>query len=87
MLEDKLGSPVAGLAYPFGYSNAKVRQMAQDLGHHYSCAVGNAIDEQRIGRAWRCPDSPFGSRRRMPVFQQIVRGDELSAGSSSRTER
>ena len=40
-LEDRLGVPVPGLAYPFGYSNARVRQMARDAGYGYACAVSN----------------------------------------------
>ena len=40
-LEDKLGHAVPGLAYPFGYSNARVRQVARDAGYAYACAVRN----------------------------------------------
>lgn len=42
LLEDRLGHEVAGLAYPFGYSNAGVRRAARDVGHRYACAVSNA---------------------------------------------
>lgn len=42
-LEDRLGSPVPGLAYPFGYSNSRVRQEVRDAGHRYACAVGNTL--------------------------------------------
>ena len=47
-LEDTLGRPVPGLAYPFGYSDVQVRQAARDVGHHYACAVGNAA----VGQRW-----------------------------------
>ncbi len=43
VLEDNLGLKVPGLAYPFGYSNAKVRQVARELGYDYGYAVGNAL--------------------------------------------
>jgi peptidoglycan/xylan/chitin deacetylase (PgdA/CDA1 family) len=43
MLEDKLGMAVPGLAYPFGYSNAKVRRVAREAGYTYAFAVGNAM--------------------------------------------
>jgi peptidoglycan/xylan/chitin deacetylase (PgdA/CDA1 family) len=33
LLEDRIGMPVPGLAYPFGYSNGKVRQMAREVGY------------------------------------------------------
>jgi peptidoglycan/xylan/chitin deacetylase (PgdA/CDA1 family) len=42
-LEDKLGIPVPGLAYPFGYSSAEVRAMARDAGYHYGYAVANTL--------------------------------------------
>ena len=43
LLEDALGTPVPGLAYPFGYSNAAVRRAAIEAGYGYACAVGNAM--------------------------------------------
>jgi len=43
LLEDALGTPVPGLAYPFGYSNVAVRRAAMEAGYAYACAVGNAM--------------------------------------------
>jgi peptidoglycan/xylan/chitin deacetylase (PgdA/CDA1 family) len=43
LLEDQLGLRVPGLAYPFGYSNAKVRRVAKELGYDYAYAVGNSL--------------------------------------------
>lgn len=43
LLEDKLGMPVPGLAYPFGYSNGRVRQVAREVGYAYGYAVSNAM--------------------------------------------
>lgn len=40
-LEDGLGVCVAGMAYPFGYSNTRVRKVAADVGYSYACVVGN----------------------------------------------
>ena len=82
-LEDKLGSPVAGLAYPFGYSNARVRQAARDLGYDYACAVGNAMIDRTIG-SLALPRLTVRRSTGMPEFRQIVQG-ATSAGSSSRT--
>jgi peptidoglycan/xylan/chitin deacetylase (PgdA/CDA1 family) len=42
-LEDKLGVAVPGLAYPFGYSNEKVRRVAREAGYTYAYAVDNAM--------------------------------------------
>ena len=43
VLEDTLGIPANGLAYPFGYFDARVRDVAEELGHRYSCAVANTM--------------------------------------------
>jgi peptidoglycan/xylan/chitin deacetylase (PgdA/CDA1 family) len=40
-LESELGLPVPGLAYPFGYSSARVREVAREAGYGYACGVGN----------------------------------------------
>lgn len=42
-LEDRLGRPVPGVAYPFGYSSARVRAVARAAGYGYGCAVRNRI--------------------------------------------
>ena len=77
-LEDKLGSRVAGLAYPFGYYSAKVRETARVLDHDYACAVRNVImnpgsDPLALPRLTIRKSTP------MPVFQQIARGSNLRA--------
>ena len=43
LLEDNLGLEVPGLAYPYGYSSARVRRVARELGYEYAYAVGNAL--------------------------------------------
>ena len=40
-LEDTLGFEVPGLAYPFGHSTERVREVARELDYTYSYAVGN----------------------------------------------
>ena len=42
-IEDRLGLPVPGLAYPFGYSSARVREVARAAGYGYGYAVRNMI--------------------------------------------
>jgi peptidoglycan/xylan/chitin deacetylase (PgdA/CDA1 family) len=75
-LEDKLGCPVTGLAYPFGYSNARVREVARELGHGYGCSVGNVI---MSGEADLLALPRLTVRRStgMPAFQQLVCGSNL----------
>jgi len=40
-LEDEIGLAVPGLAYPFGYSSARVRELAREAGYRYAHAVDN----------------------------------------------
>lgn len=42
-IEDKLSVPVPGLAYPFGYSSARVRRVARDVGYSYAYSVNNYL--------------------------------------------
>jgi peptidoglycan/xylan/chitin deacetylase (PgdA/CDA1 family) len=46
-LEQWTGAVVTGLAYPFGYSNATVRDVAHEVGFAYAFAVGNALATAR----------------------------------------
>jgi peptidoglycan/xylan/chitin deacetylase (PgdA/CDA1 family) len=39
LLEDRLGKPVHGFAYPFGYWNRRVRAAVAAAGFRYACAV------------------------------------------------
>jgi peptidoglycan/xylan/chitin deacetylase (PgdA/CDA1 family) len=43
LIEDKLSVAVPGLAYPFGYSNARVRQTAREAGYSYAYSVNNFL--------------------------------------------
>jgi peptidoglycan/xylan/chitin deacetylase (PgdA/CDA1 family) len=72
-LEDKLGAPVSGLAYPFGYSNLRVRQAARDLGHGYACAVGNTMmgDNPDL---FALPRLTIRRTTGMTVFREVARG-------------
>lgn len=40
LLEDRLGMPVPGFAYPFGYWTKDVRSAVSAAGYSYACAVG-----------------------------------------------
>jgi peptidoglycan/xylan/chitin deacetylase (PgdA/CDA1 family) len=40
-IEDHLSIPVPGLAYPFGYSSARVRQKVREAGYSYAYSVNN----------------------------------------------
>jgi peptidoglycan/xylan/chitin deacetylase (PgdA/CDA1 family) len=43
LLEDRLGCPVRSLAYPYGYSNKRVRAVAREIGYLQAAVVANAV--------------------------------------------
>lgn len=47
LLEEKVGAPVATMAYPYGYSSARVRREVRKAGYFAACAVSNAIAADR----------------------------------------
>jgi peptidoglycan/xylan/chitin deacetylase (PgdA/CDA1 family) len=75
-LEDRLGSPVPGLAYPFGYSNARVRAAARELRYDYACAVRNEMMTD-ASDPLALPRLTVRDSTRLPVFRDLVRGSNL----------
>lgn len=75
-LEDRLGAPVPGMAYPFGYSNAQVRQAARELRYGYACAVRNAMMTGESDPL-ALPRLTVRDSTRLPVFRDLVRGSNL----------
>ncbi|MGR3932529.1 polysaccharide deacetylase family protein [Streptomyces sp. BRA346] len=49
ILEAELGRPPVSFAYPYGYSDRRVRQVVRDAGFAVSLAVGNALADRRQG--------------------------------------
>jgi peptidoglycan/xylan/chitin deacetylase (PgdA/CDA1 family) len=43
LLQDRLGRAVPTMAYPYGYSSARVRREARACGYTAACAVANAV--------------------------------------------
>jgi len=73
LLEQRLGRPVPGLAYPFGYSNAAVRCAARAAGYHYACAVANTAAGPHAD-AMALPRLTIRQSTRLRAFDQIVAG-------------
>ena len=74
-LEEHVGA-VSGLAYPFGYSNKKVREVARQLAYGYGCAVRN--DTAGVGSdLFALPRLTVARSTSMSVFRQLVHGDNL----------
>lgn len=47
LLEERVGRPVSTMAYPYGYSSARVRRAVRAAGYRAACAVNNAIAADR----------------------------------------
>ena len=75
-LEDRLSRPVPGLAYPFGYSSAAVREEARGAGHGYACAVGNALPGPGTDPL-ALPRLTVRRTTTMQAFQQITRSRNI----------
>jgi peptidoglycan/xylan/chitin deacetylase (PgdA/CDA1 family) len=75
-LEDRLGATVAGMAYPFGYSNQRVRKAARDMGYAYGCAVGNAM-AARDSDPFALPRLTIRRSTAMTTFQDLVQGRNI----------
>jgi len=73
LLEDGLGLAVPSLAYPFGYSNARVRQAARDIGYTHACAVGNVMASPGHD-SLALPRLTIRRSTRPTTFDCIVRG-------------
>ena len=76
-LESEIGRPVQSLAYPFGYSSARVREEVAASGYRFAAAVANRVDGRR-------PDALALSRltvRRSTspeTFERLVHADGLA---------
>jgi peptidoglycan/xylan/chitin deacetylase (PgdA/CDA1 family) len=75
LLEDNLGLPVPGLAYPFGYSDARVRRMARDIGYAYAYAVGNAMTSGAAD-TFAIPRLTVRRATTMDDFHKMVNGQD-----------
>jgi peptidoglycan/xylan/chitin deacetylase (PgdA/CDA1 family) len=75
LLEDKLGFAVPGLAYPFGYSSRKVRQVARDLGYAYGYAVDNILSTSAADN-FAIPRLTVGRGTTMDSFIAMVNGQD-----------
>jgi peptidoglycan/xylan/chitin deacetylase (PgdA/CDA1 family) len=77
-LEDRLGLAVPGLAYPFGYSNRKVREVARELGYGYAYSVDNAMTTSGAER-FTFPRLTVQRTTTMDEFAAMVDGKDTAA--------
>jgi peptidoglycan/xylan/chitin deacetylase (PgdA/CDA1 family) len=72
-LECELGLPVPGLAYPFGYSSARVREVAREVGYRYAYGVGNRTASP-ASDLLELPRLTVRRATTMPAFRRLVDG-------------
>jgi peptidoglycan/xylan/chitin deacetylase (PgdA/CDA1 family) len=72
-LEDHLGLAVPGLAYPYGYSSRRVREVARELGYTYAYSVDNTMTTKAAGR-FTFPRLTVRRATTMDGFRDLVNG-------------
>jgi peptidoglycan/xylan/chitin deacetylase (PgdA/CDA1 family) len=78
ILEDRLATAVPGLAYPFGYSSARVRGLARQVGYSHAFAVGNRRIDPEPDR-YALPRLTVSRGTRLPVYRQVAECRNLPA--------
>jgi len=73
ILEDRLGAPVPGLAYPYGYSSAMVREVARAAGYTYGYAVRNALTGPQAD-LFRLPRLTVHRSTDLSEFRRLLEG-------------
>lgn len=72
LLEDRLQRGVGTMAYPYGYSSARVRRAVARAGYATAYAVANDVSSLRSGYA--IPRLTVQRSTSLPVFERIVEG-------------
>ncbi|GAA4505604.1 polysaccharide deacetylase family protein [Actinoallomurus oryzae] len=73
LLEERLGRPVHTMAYPYGYSSARVRREVRACGYTSACAVANAVMTGRDER-FAVPRLTVRATTSLDGFEQALQG-------------
>jgi peptidoglycan/xylan/chitin deacetylase (PgdA/CDA1 family) len=84
LIEDQLQMAIPGVAYPFGYSNSRVRHIAREVGYTYGYGVGNAVAASGTDR-FALPRLTVRRATNMDAFRRMVNGQETPALRWDRT--
>lgn len=76
LLEDRLGTEVLSLAYPYGYSSARVRPAVRAAGYRQAAAVANASARPRSD-LFAVPRLTIRRSTNLDTFQRIVEGQGI----------
>jgi peptidoglycan/xylan/chitin deacetylase (PgdA/CDA1 family) len=77
LLEEGIGQPVPSLAYPFGYSSARVRQAVRAAGYQHASAVANQMAKPGADE-FAVPRLTVRASTRPETFERVVRGGQES---------
>jgi peptidoglycan/xylan/chitin deacetylase (PgdA/CDA1 family) len=72
-LEDRLGRAVTTMAYPYGYSSARVRRAVRAAGYESACAVANDLAAGRHD-VLAVPRLTVGRSTSLELFGRIAEG-------------
>jgi peptidoglycan/xylan/chitin deacetylase (PgdA/CDA1 family) len=75
LLEERLGHDVPHLAYPYGYSSARVRRAVADAGYRLAAAVGN-LAAAPGSDGYALPRLTVARDTDLDTFGRVVRGEE-----------
>jgi peptidoglycan/xylan/chitin deacetylase (PgdA/CDA1 family) len=75
LLEDRLDRPVTTMAYPYGYSSARVRRAAARVGYTSACAVANRLP--RDEHALALPRLTVRRGMDLDTFANLVEGRQV----------
>jgi peptidoglycan/xylan/chitin deacetylase (PgdA/CDA1 family) len=77
LLEDRLGRPIMSLAYPYGYSSARVRREARAVGYAAACVVANRTANAGDD-AYAIPRLTIRRSTSPKAFDELVSGSNLA---------
>lgn len=76
LLESEIGMPVHTLAYPYGYSSARVRAEVAASGYRFAAAVANRVNGERVDPL-ALPRLTVRRSTSPETFERIVRAEDL----------
>jgi peptidoglycan/xylan/chitin deacetylase (PgdA/CDA1 family) len=82
LLEDNLGVPVEGFAYPFGYWNGSVRASVSAAGYSYACVVAD-LPVSATADVWTLPRITAAAGLGVDGFARLLAGSSTPVGRLS----
>jgi peptidoglycan/xylan/chitin deacetylase (PgdA/CDA1 family) len=76
ILEDRLGQPIDSLAYPYGYSTKRVREVSREVGYLQAACVANAVATPGCNR-FRVPRLTIRRSTSSSVFARTANGQRI----------